>query len=518
VAGIAPRPAALCGPHAAVTGGPAQLTAKPEAAQSAGVSDTSKPFFVQALDALKQANRRGAAALLERQIRQGHTSLKNLPSVAQLAEHIGEVDLAIEATRLAVRPGSVDSLLPYWAMLATYGRAQEAWAEIERQPISIKENPSVLHVRGNIATQYGRLEEAQDLFRGALAKAPAAMPTWFSLAMIKTFAPGDPDIAAMERLERQPGGPVEARASLCYALGKASEDCGDADRAFAYYSKGAALRRPQRPFDAARYRALADQTIASFTSQNLARLRPSGLRVQRSLFVTGLPRSGTTLTEQLLLGHSAVVAGAELNLFAPALVPARGGTFDAAMSYQDRANNSDPWGEIARDYNRLVDIRFASPGLVVDKSLGQSLMIGLMLHSLPEARIAWLRRSPEDVALSCFRTYFSAGLAWTDSLADIADVMRAEDRLFEHWRTLYPDRILAVSYEELVRSPETWAERLQQHFGLSIETGLEATARGERAIGTASVAQVRQPISPSRIGQAAAFERHLKPFRDRYFG
>jgi hypothetical protein len=165
----------------------------------------------------------------------------------------------------------------------------------------------------------------------------------------------------------------------------------------------------------------------------------------------------------------------------------------------------------------LVDIRFRSPGLVVDKSLGQSLMIGLLLHSLPEARIAWLRRSPEDVALSCFRTYFSAGLAWTDSLADIADVMRAEDRLFEHWRTLYPDRILMVSYEELVRSPATSAERLQQHFGLSIETGLEAATRGERAIGTASVAQVRQPISPSRIGRAAAFEQHLKPFRDRYY-
>ena len=488
-----------------------------EAAQSARVNDTSKPYFIQALEALKQGDRRGAAALLGRQIREGNTSLKNLPSVAQLAEHIGEVDLAIEATRRAVMPGSIDSRLPYWAMLATYGRADEALADIERQPSSIKENPSVLHVRGNIATQYGRLEEAQDLFRAALAKAPAAMSTWFSLAMIKTFASDDPDIAAMERLERQPGAAAEARASLCYALGKASEDCGDADHAFAYYSKGAALRRPQRPFDAARYRVLADQTIASFTPENLARLRPSGLDAQRSLFVTGLPRSGTTLTEQLLIGHSAVVAGAELNLFAPALIPTLGGSYDAAMSYQERANRSDPWGEIGRDYSRLVDIRFRSPGLVVDKSLGQSLMIGLLLHSLPEARIAWLRRSPEDVALSCFRTYFSAGLAWTDSLADIADVMRAEDRLFEHWRTLYPDRILMVSYEELARSPATWAERLQQHFGLSIETSLEAAARGERAIGTASVAQVRQPISPSRIGRAAAFEQHLKPFRDRYY-
>ncbi|MGZ5791388.1 MAG: hypothetical protein ACXWI7_04045, partial [Croceibacterium sp.] len=160
------------------------------------MNDLAKPFFLQALDALKRGDRRAAAGLIEQELRIGNTSAKNLPSVAQLAEHIGEIELAIEAMRRAVSPGSIDSLLPYWAMLATYGRADEALAEAERQPVSIRDDPAVLHFRGTVATQFGRVDEAQELFRRTLAKSPTAMQTWFALAMIKTFAPGDPDMAA----------------------------------------------------------------------------------------------------------------------------------------------------------------------------------------------------------------------------------------------------------------------------------------------------------------------------------
>jgi tetratricopeptide (TPR) repeat protein len=479
------------------------------------VNDPSKPFFTQALDALKLGDRRTAAALLERQLREGNTAQKNLPPVAQLAAHIGEVNVAVEASR-RWNPGSIESLLGYWAMLGTYGRSEEALADIQRQPVSVREHPSVLHVRGTIVNQFGRVEEAQELFRRALAKMPAALQTWFALAMIKKFEPGDGDLAAMTRLEHVPGPPAEVRASLCYGLGKAWEDCGEPERAFDYYSKGAALVRSERPFDINDFCAAADEVIRDFNPENLKKLTPSQFQGQRSLFVTGLPRSGTTLTEQMLVAHSQVADGAELNLFATALTPLLGGNYAGAVRYQ-QSTPADPWGEIARDYAHLLDLRFSSSNLVVDKSLGQTLLTGLMLHSMPDARVAWLRRSPDDVALSCFRTYFTAGLAWTCSLTDIADYMRAEDQMFEHWRAMFPDRILAVPYEELVRSPEVWSERLQRHFGLPVEGGLAASLPKDRAVRTASVTQVKQPISTSRIGLSAAFERQLKPFRDRYY-
>ena len=454
--------------------------------------------------------------MLVRQLREGHTAPKNLASVAQLATHIGEVELAIEAMRMAVVPGSLGSLLAYWAALATHGRADAALADLTRQSSAVRNDPFVLHFRATAESELGHFDEAEALFRRALAGAPTSMRTWFALAMLKTFQPGDPDFAAMEQLERQDVGDPEARASLRYALGKACEDCGDIDRAFDYFERGAALRRQQRPFDIEPFVLAAERALSSFTPDGLSTLKRSGFEGQRSLFVTGLPRSGTTLTEQILLGHSAVKDAAEFNLFGAALIPARG-NFDGAIAYQQSSDLADPWGEIARDYANLVDSYFPSTELVVDKSLGQSLLIGLMLHAMPDARIAWLRRAPDDVALSCFKTYFTTGLPWTSSLPDIADFMRAEDRLFDHWRTLFPDRILVVPFEDLVASPAQWAERLQRHFGLPIEAGIEQLPERGRAIRTASVGQAREVISTSRIGQAAAYARHLKPFRDRYY-
>lgn len=480
------------------------------------MTDPNKPFFTQALDALNAGDRRAAAALLWRQLREGNTSTKNLPHVVTLAANIGEIEIALDASRRTVIPGSPGTLLAHCGNLASYGRSSEALLEIQRQPASIQELPAILHFRGSLATQVGRFDEAERLFRQALAKAPAMTPTWLSLAMIKRFEIGDRDLAEMERIERNAAGPPQARAPLLYAIGKAREECGDVDRAFHFYAKGAELRRQQASFNVREFDAGATNVIRDFTAESFEALVPSTFEGSPSLFVTGLPRSGTTLTEQVLLGHSAVEAGAEVNLFGPALIPTLGVGLSNALAYQERLQSADPWGEIARDYAGFLNARFRSKGLVVDKSLGEALLVGLRLHAIPDARVAWLRRSPDDVALSCFATYFATGLNWTFSLDDIADYMRAEDRLFAHWQQTFPDRILVVPYEELVAKPALWAERLQKHFGLPFEPAIEQAPKTSRPIGTASVAQVREPISKSRVGRAKAFERHLKPFRERY--
>jgi len=476
------------------------------------VSEPEQPFFFQALNALKSGDRRAAAALLARQLAEGNTSPHNLRAVAQLAVQLGETGLAIDASRAAVIAGDLDSLVAYWGMLGSHGRSEEALANIATQPASVRDQPAVLHILGNLATQTGRLEEAREYFRRALAKAPELLESWFSLAMIKRFEAGDPDISAMERLIGSAG----AQAPLHHALGKAAEDIGDVDRAFDHYSKAAELsRRDWRGPNASQFSAAVDQIIGAYTPAAFEGFPPSTSQ-SRSLFVTGMPRSGTTLVEQILLGHSAVGDGAEVNLFGKAVTPVRGIGLAQALAYQN-ARGTECWTEIGRDYAHLIDARFPGAGRVVDKSLGQSLSIGLLLHALPDARIAWLQRSPDDVALSCFRTFFSAGLPWTTSLGEIAVHMRAEERLLVHWKSVFPDRILTVPYEDLVTSPASWALRLQEHFGLQPEAGIESKAPADRTIGTASVSQVREPVSTARIGQAAKFERHLKPFRDAYY-
>src|SRR5690606_16992079 len=133
---------------------------------------------------------------------------------------------------------------------------------------------------------------------------------------------------------------------------------------------------------------------------NVARLRPSG-NGRPALFVNGLPRSGTTLVEQILVSHSRVAEGGEINLLRAALIPAGDRSLAGARRYEQRtAGKPDPWGALAGDYFRMLEMRFRTGELVVDKTLGQSHFMGLLLHMLPAARVIWMRRDPEDVALS----------------------------------------------------------------------------------------------------------------------
>jgi hypothetical protein len=142
--------------------------------------------------------------------------------------------------------------------------------------------------------------------------------------------------------------------------------------------------------------------------------------------------------------------------------------------------------------------------------------MGLLLHTLPDAKVIWLRRNPEDAALSCFRSFFTSQLPWTWSLGDIGDFFRVEDRLYAHWSKQWPERLLTVPYEELVRDPAEWIPRILAYAGLEMEPQVLEFHRTRRSVRTASVQQVRNPISTSRIGAAEAYARHMDAFREAY--
>jgi len=252
--------------------------------------------------------------------------------------------------------------------------------------------------------------------------------------------------------------------------------------------------------------------IRDFTREGLGRLVPSKEPATRALFVNGLPRSGTTLVEQILTSHSAVHDGGEINLVRASLLPTLDYSLAGALRYQQR-HSSDPWGWVARTYNRLLEERFGSDGLVVDKTLSQSHFAGLLLHTLPDARMVWLRRDGEDTALSTFRTFFTSPLPWSWSLADIGHYHRIEARLHAHWESLFPDRILTVPYEEMVREPRRWISRILAHFGLTAEEQVFAPHETAREVRTASVQQVRAPIGTGAIGNSRAYLSQLDDYR-----
>lgn len=480
---------------------------------------TGPSRILQAIEALKQGEREEASALLAQELATGPASGAGWAKVTQLLQQIGEVEMAIEASRRASRtqPPSLDRLLAHCGILAGYGRSAEALDEIGRLTDEARAHPAVLHFLGTIASERGEFEAAQDYFRRALKLNDAAPQTWFALAMGKTFTPGDPDLEAMERL--RPGldraDPL-TRARFHYALGKAYDDLGDVERAFEDYDRGAALRRKEIRYSPEAFQARAEKLIADFSPQGTAKLVRSGAGDSPQLFINGLPRSGTTLVEQILASHSAVADGGEVNFFRSALIPTVDYSFDGALRYQARRHD-DPWGAVAADYRRMMAMRFGDRGLMVDKTLNQSTMMGLLLHSLPGARVIWMRRRPEDVALSCYRSFFTAPLPWAWSLADIGEHFRVEDQLFAHWSALHADRILVVPYEEMARDPQSWIPRILDHVGLPVEPQVFEPHKTRRGVRTASVRQVRKPIGTDRIGTAERFASQLEPFRRTYY-
>jgi len=441
-----------------------------------------------------------------------------------VANRIGEIELGLEAARrLALtEPRMLDRALHYCNALAARGRLEACLREADLLPAAVQQHHAVLNLRTSIASRMGDFTQATELARRTIALEPHWGPYWLALAQIHRFAPGDPDLARMEALapemRRAPG---DSQAPFFYALGKAWHDCGDYDRAFAAYGEGAAKMRA--PVDAPAMECFVRDVIRDFTPENLARLTPSGCDSNRAIFVIGLPRSGTTLVEQILASHSAVADGEEVNLFCCALIPAGDFSLRGGLVYQARSTAADPWGEIGRDYLAMLDQRFDSrtgrTGCIVDKTLNHSRFLGFILHALPQVKVIWLRRDPQDTAISCFRSHFATGtIPWSCSLADIGWHFRLEDALYAHWNGIYPDRILTVPYEGLVTDPQGWITSILAHAGLDLEEAPFSPHLQRRSVLTASVAQVREPISAASIGTARKYHAHLQPFRDAYAG
>lgn len=477
-----------------------------------------KSRIIEAVGALERFDREGAVAMLKAELADRSLSPGKINSILRLAQNIGQIDLEIDASRRLVEadPRDLKLFLEHSRRLAEYGAAEEAKAHLAQLPVAVQNHPGVDHFLGTLATQTGRFSEAEDHFRSELSKgfSPQA---WHALAMIKKFTPEDPDLQAMWRglpQVRLLGG--RGHAAYAYAMAKALEDCGDLPQAFEFYGEGARIRRAEQLYDPAKNEARIDEIIATYAKAFLDRLKPSGEGSDRAIFVTGLPRSGTTLTEQILTAHSQVVDGAEINLFRPSLTSMVGSGRENMLRFDDTAGD-DPWGKLGRTYLDLVSMRFGQTGRIVDKTLLHSSMMAQIVHALPNAPIIWLRRDPRDVATSNYRTYFTSDIPWSWDLGDIGHFMRQEDRLFDHFQQLFGERILAVRYEDMVSAPDEQISRLALHARLPLEPAMLRPHEQTRTVRTASVSQVRAPISTSAVGKSSRYEQFLEPFLAQYY-
>lgn len=437
-------------------------------------------------------------------------------ALAHIAAENGELTLARQAIDLFVEAADANPFAKYrkFDLLSRIGALSEAQSLLDTLPEYVPNAATNAYSHGAMALFLGEPSVARKNLLRALELRPGLTQAWLPLATLTDFA-REPELAAeIAAVEhRAHTAPAPEWAAYYYALGKAYADCGEQGRAFAAFSQGAQLKRAHHRYDRELDRANSAEAMRGYSCERIeAVARRQDEPTGRSIFVTGLPRSGTTLVTQILTSHSAVSDGAEINLLR-LLRQDCGGMDYPAIERHVSANGA---ASIAHLWNHLLQERFPAPGRVVDKSTDGAYFLGMAAALLPEAPVVWLTRDPLDCAWSCFRTHFFAGLEWSYDLADIAFHFRLVEHLLSQWREILGDRLLIVPFEGLVTEPERWTRRLLAHCGLPEEPAVFAPHENRHPVTTSSVMQVRQPINRQGIGSAEPYRRFLQPFVDAY--
>jgi tetratricopeptide (TPR) repeat protein len=417
----------------------------------------------------------------------------------------------------ALNPGSPDAAHAMGRVAFARGNL-DASLNHYRRAIALKPDFADAHNNmGNVLKDLGQLTAAHAAFVESLRLDPDIAGVYANLADTKKFTPGDPDLAAMERLtatsERRS---KSDRLQLDFALGKAYADLKDYDRSFRHLVAANAAKRTMIVYDERRALALFDRIEATFTREFIAGKSGGGDPSAMPIFVIGMPRSGTTLIEQILASHPAVHGAGELKTFSDVVNAVRG-PHGNILAYPEFMPALDA-GALRRLGARYVsEVRKLAPAPthVTDKMPSNYYFAGLIHLALPNAKIIHVSRDPVDTCISCFSKLFADEQSHTYDLAELGRYYQRYARLMTHWRDVLPERaILDVRYEDVVGDLEAQARRIIAHCGLPWDARCLAFHETDRPVRTASAAQVRQPIYTSAVGRSRVYTRHLGPLLD----
>ncbi len=460
-------------------------------------------------------------------------------ALAMQGEHaraIGQFDLAIR-----VRPGHVQAMAQKARSLDALGRREEAVAEAEAvgrlqaDPWSLDtagvvmtragrhaaaadlygraaatgQAPGYHYNHGSALVFLGRFEEARAAFRACLARDPAHGPAWAGLVQITKQTPGQNAIPQLTAIAETLAHDPVAMHTLGHAIAKACADIGDSARSMEWLARAKAGM-------AARVDRAGDAALCDASARSLAGAGFGGGGEAGPIFVVGLPRSGTTLTDRILSSHSQVTSAGELGDFPLALGIATGvgGARLVSGPLIEAAAGVDLAG-VGRAYLDRVQRRLGLSGRFVDKLPLNVFLAPLILRALPDAKVICLRRHPADVLLGNYRQAFeasSADLAYAlDLEATARHVARFEILLQAFAGALPPDRFRVLRYEDMATDIETQARELLAFCGLPFETACLRFEENAAPVATASAAQVREPVHARAIGRWRGYRPALDP-------
>jgi tetratricopeptide (TPR) repeat protein len=491
-----------------------------EAEQAYFKALASHPNDAETLDnlalALKDIDRLDEAAETLRRaiaIEQGNPQLYlHLGTVLADQGRLDEAGASAQTAR-ALDPNDHDVVNLLGRLAFERGALEEAQAHFQRA-ISLKLDLADAHNNlGNVLKEIGQLPEAEACYVKALAIDPRMAGAYVNLADSRVFRPDDPHFAAMLSLENDADLSKTERMQLHFALGKACADLKEHQRSFEHLLRGNALKREMISYDESAVMALFDRIEEVFTAEMVGARAGSGDPSPVPIFVLGMPRSGTTLVEQIIASHPAVHGAGELKTFNEIAETVHGDD-GKTIPYPDFVPMLDGRAAAQIGAHYVAAIRKLSPSTshITDKMPSNFFFAGLIHLALPNAVIIHTIRDPIDTSVSCFSKLFTAEQNHTYDLAELGRYYLRYERLMEHWReVLPPGRMLDVGYEDVVADLEGNARRIIAHCGLGWDERCLSFHQASRPVRTASATQVRRPIYNSAIGRWRVYERYLDP-------
>jgi tetratricopeptide (TPR) repeat protein len=434
----------------------------------------------------------------------------NYASVLQRGEKIEEATR--EAERLLVEdPDDLQALAVAAAIHVRRGDFERALSLYQRILDRSPDQPRLWLSYGHVLKTIGRRTEAIAAYRQALDRSPTLGDGWWSLANLKTYNFEPTDILSMTAALANAGS-IDDQIHLNFALGKALEDAGQFEPSFARYREGNALRRSMLDYEADALTGLVNASTQRFDACVFAERAGGGEPSSDPIFIVGLPRSGSTLVEQILASHSAVEGTAELPHIPAIVRQLADGRGDDDPRYIDVLLRLSPEErtELGRQYlQRSALQRKSSRPRFIDKLPNNFAHIGLIKLILPNATIIDTRRHAIATCFSCYKQHFARGQEFTYDLGEIAIYYRDYRRLMAHYERVLPGTVHRVEHEQLIDRPEEQIRALLTACGLSFESACLNFHRTERPVRTASSEQVRRPLNRDAVDQWRNFSPWL---------
>jgi tetratricopeptide (TPR) repeat protein len=409
---------------------------------------------------------------------------------------------------LKINPKNVDARSKLGLTLAFKGHTREAAAAFKKALKAEPRNAEALLGLALIARSEGRFEEAESIIRRTLKVDPKLPGGWAAMMRVRRMTTADREWLKEAEKIAASGISLWQEAELRYAIGKCLDDVDDYEAAFQNYRRAnELLKTVTQRYDHRAHSKFAEDMIRGHSREALSRVGNGGSASMKPVFVVGMPRSGTSLIEQIIASHPSAKGAGELQFWLKAQRAHDGELRHGLLGEPARE-------KLAGDYLRVLELRDPGAPRVVDKNTFNCDHLGLLHSVFPKARIIYVRRDPIDTCLSCYFQNFSTELNFTLDLSDLAHYYTVNQRLMRHWCSALPaGTLLEVPYEELVADQVAWTHKIIDFLELDWDDRCLSFHETDRAVNTASAWQVRQKIYNRSVARWRHYEKFIGPLK-----